>query len=44
MVIFECKAQPFFAEGEFEQYCDSMRKRGTWGDELSLRAAAEVRD
>ena len=32
----------YFAEGEFADYCRKMRMARTWGDELTLRAAAEL--
>ena len=31
----------YFEEGEFEQYLSRMRADRTWGDELTLRAAAD---
>eukprot|EP00622_Pseudochattonella_farcimen_P003968 FR739258.1.p1 GENE.FR739258.1~~FR739258.1.p1 ORF type:complete len:336 (+),score=41.88 FR739258.1:1-1008(+) len=34
--------EPYFAESEFSEYCRKMKMRGTWGDELSLRAASEL--
>lgn len=33
---------PFFPGDAFSEYCASMRMPGTWGDELTLRAAADL--
>lgn len=32
----------FFEGGEFQKYISNMTKSGTWGDELTIRAAAEA--
>jgi len=36
--------EAFFPTGEFDVYLRGMRRPGTWGDELTLRAAADLLD
>lgn len=34
--------EPFFEPGDFDPWLEEMRKSKTWGDELTLRAAADI--